>query len=207
MTIIAAQFCGDYIMMATDSRGTHSEQGHDVLATVDPKLNILEDKPIAWGYSGALDVGEDFDRWLTGYVWNAQSNWESFKQDALAELCRLNGNKRKSVLKSGKEPTHNDVADVLITGYINQVPQILEITADAESYFHKQRKFAAIGTGKAYVEITRRVLLAFHKRHLNKQMPDDLFWFMVAEAAQLTPDCGLPAQRAKITPSGVKRLN
>jgi len=205
MTVVAAQFCGDYILMAIDTQETHSQEGQEILTAFSPKLQRLAEIPVAWAFAGSVDVGEDFNRWLRDYQGISETDWPTFRGDAITELNRLNKAKRKSMRDAGVKPKSDNLCEVLVVGYISGTPEILWLNDKGETLFYKERRFAAIGSGQNHVQMVKWTLEQwFNDNHKPLPEHEALFFWIVAKGTQMAPQCGLPLQMVKVTPKGVE---
>lgn len=207
LTVLAAKYCGEYILLISDSQETYVENNNETLNLSVRKLQYLDNPAIGWAFSGPVDVGADFNRWIKNYDWQKSSNWQIFRDDAMSELNKLNKAKRKSMRDAGVKPTPDDVCDVLLAGYITNLPEILVLTSRGQSYFYKDSEwnFTAIGSGENHVRMAQAVLKQFfHFYREGQDLPSDLFRFVVFTGVQMAPKCALPLQMAKITQNGVE---
>lgn len=202
VTVIAALLFPNAILMASDSKELQIG-----LAKSVPKLEHIVDPPIAWAGAGELEIIQDFTRWLKAGSW-ITVDWEEFRQQARTELNRLNMGKRASIRQSGSRPKSSDTASVLFAGYLQGVPNILEISDKGESYFWSERHYAAIGSGQNHFNVAKITLESFSANILKQtiQIDAEIFWFLVAIAAACDPDSNGPLQRIEITHEGVKQL-
>jgi proteasome beta subunit len=197
VTIIAALRCDDGLLLASDS-----EVSDGVLTWQQNKLDTLDDRPLAWGYSGAEDIGVEFGAWLRVQDWTAIHDWRAFRDAAANTFSQLNGEKRRIMNRAGTRPKAEDTADVLIAGYINDTPEFLEIDNKGRATFCRHLRFAAIGSGKSHAIIVYRTAVALSKDNLPHR-PDTMKALMTV-AADLAPQCRPPIRVLQITPDGTK---
>jgi len=200
MTIAAAMLFDGCLLLGADTKET--QEG---LVMVTTKLFQVDSLPIAWAGAGELAVLDGFNRWIDAYSWEDRADWVSFRVSATEALNMLNKAKRQSMRAAGVRPKSRDLGRILVAGYINGVPNILEITNQGESYLHGKRGFAAIGSGENHFRIAKIAIESFMETFTQKKLTitESIFWFLVAIGARIDPNSGLPLQKMKVTPQEV----
>lgn len=200
LTVIGAMDCGDHLLLAADSQVSDGQ-----VTWQQQKLDFLSDRPLAWGFAGAEDIGVDFGRWLRSYTWGTGDDWYAFRDVAAQELARLNGNKRRLVHRARARLGPEDTAILLLAGYIGREPKILEIDDGARPTFLSEGRFTSVGTGKAHAGIAYRTLMAFSKNTF-PHAADNMRALMTV-AAGLAPQCSPPVRVLRVSSQGVEDLD
>jgi len=192
MTIVAAMSFEDHFLIAADSK-----VGQLGLTWSTCKLYHIAKPPLAWGFAGELGVGREFSDWLSGYNWKPDIDWYKLRDDSAIKLGELNKKHRHFITNSGSRPTKKDLTSVLIVGYINEIPEILQIAGTGDWRFHKNPdNFAAIGTGDPYIQVVRYTLEMYWEIFLKRSLVYDVetFKFIVERAVERDPDSGFSIQ-------------
>lgn len=210
MTVVAAMFLDNQILMAADSQQTHAVLDGPIYKESIAKLLAHKQFPVVCSFSGGGDVGQEFCRWFCNANFTESTDWQSFREVACHELNRLNGDKRRAMELAGVKPTDNDTAHALVTGYLQEVPNILEMGNDGTYAWHMNTptptNFTAIGSGKYHVLMAKRTLEHWFSA-TNQNVPFDarLLRFVVEVGTSMAPDCSFPVEMVRITATGVTR--
>ena len=147
MTLIAAMKCDGYLLLSADSEGADDT----TLKRTISKLYNLPDYPMAWGASGSSALGEEFSEWLLANAKHHNQSWEKLRNAAIEQLSTINGRRRKNMELAGELPSGPERGDffcsVLIAGYIDNKPEILDLGFDGTDMFILKGldKFWALG--------------------------------------------------------------
>jgi hypothetical protein len=199
VTVVAAFHCADHLLVAADSEVTG--EGFRITGR---KLDFLPAPPLAWGFSGAEDVGVAFRRWLQTRSWTDAPSWAAFQTEAVEVLTTLNGNKRRSMRRAGAPRTlPNALAAVLIAGYLGREPEILEIDGEGRvtPSITQGRSIGAIGTGAFHTWVAYQTLQHFSRDGL--PLTERPVYNFMQFVAGIAPLCNPPIRLLKVTPSGV----
>ena len=193
MTVVAAEFFGEHILLGADS-----QVGQKGLTSQARKLFQHTSLPIAWGFAGDLGVGREFSIWLEQRVWQTELYWQTFVNEVTDALAQFNRVHRQRMRNADAQPTEEDRTSVLIAGYLNGEPELIELTGSGKRYFHREDGFSAIGSGENHFKIAKAAM------SIIKGPPvEEMFWHSLAVAASLDPESGHPLYRLKITKQGV----
>jgi hypothetical protein len=197
MSVIAALDCGEYLALAAD--GMVTDNGG--IRMTAQKLHTLPDRPFAWGFSGSEGTGFKFRDWLRAWQWPEDATWTTVGDAAIEELSRLNGRNRRMSRLAGVDAADDDLANVLMAGYIGGVPDILELTDRGAAVSVKEGVFGAIGAGHPHA-----ALIYYTTRALKMPPSDQLLGLVMSLAAHHAPQCGPPIRILKIDPTSVTEL-
>ena len=202
MTLVAAMVFDDQVLMASDRQVTM-----EGFVDSTPKLNHFPNCPLVWGGAGEEEVINDFGTWAERYNWQDSNEWEPLRQEIRTTVNSLNRAKRRAMREAGSRATSKDLASILIAGYVEGMPNILEVSSKGESYLHAQRGYAAIGSGEPHFRIAKSVVDTFTATYLKQDKLDyrekGLFWFTVKVAVDADPYSGKGLQRCQITRAGI----
>lgn len=168
------------------------------------ELEFRHDYPIAWGFSGNDETGQAFSAWLKGLELDESLNWAKLRDLATDEQSRMNGQKRRWMRRSETEPNPEDLTDVLIAGFVEGEPQMLEIDSVGRPSYCLHRGFAAIGSGK---NLARVSLVTARRFFPTKQFGQPEFVIETETAARHGPQCSPPVRLLRVTPAGVEEVD
>jgi hypothetical protein len=200
MTIIAALDAGDHLLLASDSMMTEATG----IRITRQKLDILPNLPFAWGFSGDAGIGNQFRDWLMSWTWPADATWRGVADAAIEELSRLNGRKRNLNELAGVDTTDDDLATVLMAGYVGGVPDIFELTNRGAAASVKNAVLAAIGSGETHARVAYHTLKIASPALERNQ---DLLRFVVGITAGMAPMCGMPIRMLRIDQEHVEEVS
>ena len=200
MTLIAAAVCGDHLLFATDSQVTE----RNGLATTFEKPSQRTDHPLVWGFSGDEGIGMDFHQWMSEYQISPEASWRSVADAASEQLSRLNGRKRERAFLARVEPKSDDLASVLLAGFVGGVLDIWELDDRGGATSVARHQLYGIGSGWPHAAM---VFLTV-KRMAPKMPPlDQSFFAVVMELGIKHSDmCDFPLRMLKVTADGVTEV-
>lgn len=199
MTLIAAIMDGETVLLGADGE-THNQHVRMQVR----KLDVLQERPIAWGFSGNESIGLDFGNWLRSRQWSESEDWEGFRHDATEVLGQLNERRRKSAETAGTNVSEEALTDVLIAGFLRSQPGILELESDGGNSLRRMLELAAIGSGKNHAIIVLNTLgiLGIIGSMSRLQLLQSIFRVAIRTAR----DCGPPVRILSITPERVTEV-
>ena len=192
--IIAMRETDDAILIAADGEAT---EGSALRLPFGNKLRQHPKGAIAWGASGNPTIGyEDFSPWLMQYSWPPK-DWRTFRNNAIREFSRLNGDQRNLTKLAGKTPTEDDTATCLLVGWVGS-PGIYEFNdqGKATSYWSPDG-FHAIGSGKNHAYVAHRTLAVM------SAPPVDKLVVIMQIVSSTAPGCGLPYTIWRVKENGI----
>jgi 20S proteasome alpha/beta subunit len=195
MTIIAAINSDDCLILAADSGVTHSS-GY---RTLRAKMDALATLPIAWGYAGDEEGGEDFGRWMKAtFLQQLPASWGELKDQAASVVASINGRRRARLAAARVTENSEDTTSVLLAGYVGGVREIVEIDDRGNGLFVGSSGFVAMGSGGLHALIIHGIT-----HELQPAMTaEDLVRFTMRKAIPIALHCALPARFLRIDPSG-----
>ena len=203
VTIVAAWLFQDAVRIAADS----NVRIDSTFDSPTKKLRQIGLLPLVWAGAGENQPIDEFRRWRSGQDWVPGMDWADIKVAATAALASINASKRASMKAAGVRPKRTDLAAVLVAGYADGEPGILELTERGESYLLDDQGYGAIGSGSQNFTVARLTLTEYYGQLPNTEavvINENLFWLMVAIAAATDPKSKLPLQRCVITRSEVR---
>lgn len=196
LTVIAAMIFSDHIRVASDSTASSEEYDKHI-----EKLEVIEGHRLAFGMCGNSTVISRFTKWFKDYCANnADLSWDVLEEQTWGSLVKINGKQREMMALAGVEAKGDDLADVLIAGYLKGKPKIIRIDHNG-NIDDGELEVAAIGSGESVFSVGYVTL-----RRSGVSVDEKHFDICSVVAAQMGKNCGLPIQRAKITPDGVEIL-
>jgi hypothetical protein len=193
MTLIAGMICDDgSVLLGADSQLSEDRfrsAGH-------VKIGRLDDAPLAWGCSGDESIGRDWGSWFRNQP-RTWPSWEALRDAATEELSRLNGRRRSLNRLSGVDTKDNDVATVLIAGFVGGRSDLIELSDRGGAMPSGHHDFCAIGSANPNAKIVRATLLT--NPSLTKT--EDVFITIMFVAINTSlSDCSFPVSIVRITP-------
>lgn len=182
MTVIAAMQETDSTLLLAGDRGGKETPG--IWTQFPCKLTERPNTSLAFGWAGNPTLAEAFQSW---FLASQALTWEDFIVDAVEQLAGINGNARRLVTKAGVKPTNDHVVTVLVVGWLDGVPNIIEIDNEGQWFSYLQQGFQAIGSGKLAVQFGYDALkeVDFQPSHFKMLR-------IMEVAAMRMPDCGVP---------------
>ncbi len=123
-----------------------------------PKLFYHPKGILAWGYSGSPTiVDEDFTPWLKNSIW-PPTDWRTFRNQTIDKFAELNGLQRRLATKAEAKDRDNNVADLLLLGWID-TPELYLFGADGNAQSHLRAGFLSIGSGALHAVTAYKALV------------------------------------------------
>jgi hypothetical protein len=193
MTLLAALRAGRRILIAADGVA-RDEHGFRHLA--DRKLWEVPGRPIVWGYSGPVALGEQIKPSMDALV---SSTWSDLVAEAADHLATVNGVWRRRSQVAGRELPDDELLQLLIAGFASKQPDIIQIAASGEHSPLGRCEATFVGGGSKAAIFGFKVLdHANSERSLRRIM----------SAIDLMPDMGRPMTFFEVTArGGVRELS
>jgi hypothetical protein len=133
MTLLAACASPESLIIAADS-GVGAGQ----VMLQQQKIDYVDGHPIAWWFSGDEALGNEFGEWMHARPWGKIRDWQALKGSAVQRVATINKARIDAATQAGAstdiQNRRFEPIDVLVAGYINDIPQILNVDEDGGSY-------------------------------------------------------------------------
>ena len=200
MTVVGAMYCHGYLLIGCDSAVRETA----IIRSLKAKLDKLDTLSVVWGTSGDEFTGDEFGDWLKTCSFEGK-DWLALANDATDKLAELNGHRKRTARMAGVRLKDEDLTDALIVGYLDGIPEIVEIDHKGETSLHirNNRLFSAIGSGSPHARIIFYALCRVPGFQRNLQG----MRFVLSVATQLDPKCAAPIHVMEITENGIVDLS
>lgn len=186
------------ILIAADSM--ISDQ-HNAAVDFDlHKLKVHQSYPLVWAITGLYSraIGQ-FSEYLAGHP---AASWEELLEDTKERFAKINGEERRIAKLAEVELGPNDLASLLIVGWLDGEPDIVEFDENgASTSYYETPGFHAIGAGAPHAIISRWTLEGFKMPTLPR------FERIMRVATRLSPKCDFPLHVLRVSAGAVERLS
>lgn len=196
MTIVVAMRESDAAILIAADREFTDDRG---LKARQQKLKAHRRHPLAWGCSGPQYESDQFSKWLSDSEPLTAS--DGFIEQAATRLAQVNGALKKRVEEggSGWNPRADRVS-CLLAGFLDRVPQIIELDGSGHIAEHWADGFYAIGAGGA-------AAAPLYGSNLGARLsPLRRLQAIMKTIIERVPGCGGPIDIARLTPDKAQPL-